>query len=171
MIGPMAIAAPPAEATNVELIRWAFDVLNTHDVTPLRPLWTDDTAERFPDRTCRGPDEIAAYFNETFAAVPDFEIEIVAIAGEGDDVLVRWHMTGTHTGTLLGIAPTGKTLSIDGIDHFVIRDGKVVSNFVVADQLQYARQIGMMPADGSAADRAMKAAFNARTKLAAKLRR
>jgi steroid delta-isomerase-like uncharacterized protein len=170
MIGSMAIA-PPAEATNVELIRWAFDVLNTHDVEPLRPYWTDETVERFPDRTCRGSDEIAEYFNETFAAVPDLKMEIVAIAGEGDDVFVQWHMTGTHTGTLLGIAPTGKSLSIDGIDHFVIRDGKVVSNFVVADQLQYARQIGMMPADGSGADRAMKAAFNARTKLAAKLKR
>ena len=47
----------------------------------------------------------------------------------------------------------------------------VVSNFVVTDQLAYARQIGMMPPDGSAADRGMKAAFNARTKLARRLKR
>jgi hypothetical protein len=39
------------------------------------------------------------------------------------------------------------------------------------DQLQYAREIGMMPPDGSAADRAMKAAFNARTRLARRLKR
>jgi steroid delta-isomerase-like uncharacterized protein len=167
----MATEAPPAEATNVELVRWSFDVINKHDVEPLRQFWTADTVERFPDRTCRGTDEIAAYFNATFAAVRDFKLEIVAIAGEGDDVFVRWHMTGTHEGELLGIAPTGKSLSIDGVDHFVIRDGKVASNFVVIDQLQYARQIGMMPADGSAADRAMKAAFNVRTGIAAKLKR
>jgi SnoaL-like polyketide cyclase len=84
---------------------------------------------------------------------------------------VQWHMTGTHSGPLLGIAPTGKTLAIDGIDHFVVRDGKVVSNFVVVDQLQYARQIGMMPPDASAADRAMKRLFNARTKLAQRFKR
>jgi steroid delta-isomerase-like uncharacterized protein len=155
----------------VELIRWAFDVLNTHDVEPLRGYWTDGTVEHFPDRTCRGSDEIADYFNSAFAAVPDLTFEIVAIAGEGEHVFVQWHMRGTHAGTLLGIGPTGKALSIDGIDHFVIRDGKIVSNFVVVDQLQYARQLGMMPADGSAADRAMKAAFNARTKLAARLKR
>ena len=80
-------------------------------------------------------------------------------------------MTGTHKGSLLGIEPTGKPLAIDGIDHFVIRDRKVVSNFVVADQLQYARQIGMMPPDGSAGDKAFKAAFNLRTRVASKLGR
>jgi hypothetical protein len=52
------------------------------------------------------------------------------------------------------------------MDHFVLRDGRVVSNFVVFDQLQYARAIGMMPPDASAGDKAMKAAFNARTKIA-----
>ncbi len=57
------------------------------------------------------------------------------------------------------------------MDHFVVRDGTVASNFVVFDQMQFARQIGMLPADGSAADRAMKAAFNAKTRLLARLRR
>lgn len=41
-------------------------------------------------------------------------------------------------------------MEIVSLDHFVIRDGMVVSNFVVFDQLQYARQIRMFPADGSA---------------------
>jgi hypothetical protein len=37
--------------------------------------------------------------------------------------------------------------------------------------MQYARQIGMMPSDGSTADKSLKVAFNARTKLMAKIRR
>ena len=106
-----------------------------------------------------------------FAAVPDWKIQIVGLAEQGEDVFVQWHTTGTHSGSLLGIAPTGKALAIDGIDHFVLRDGKIVSNFVVVDQLQYARQIGMMPSDGSAADRAMKGAFNVKSKLAQRLKR
>jgi predicted ester cyclase len=103
--------------------------------------------------------------------VPDWEIEIVGLAEQGDDVFVQWHMTGTHAGPLLGVAPTGKALAIDGIDHFVVRDGKIASNFVIVDQLQYARQIGMMPPDGSGVDGAMKSVFNPRTKLAEKLTR
>ena len=167
----MAIATAPTDVSNAELIRWAFDILNRHDAASLAQLYTAETVERFPDKTCHGGDEIVAYFEDVFAAVPDWNIQVVALAEQGEDVFVQWHMTGTHSGPLLGVAPTGKALAIDGIDHFVVRDGKVVSNFVVVDQLQYARQIGMMPPDGSAADRAMKGAFNARTKLAQRLKR
>lgn len=167
----MAVGAPPTDASNGELIRWAFDALNARDLAAVRQLWTDNTVERFPDQTCRGAEQIAAYFDATFVAIPDWQFDVVGIAEQGDDVFVRWHSTGTHTGPLSGIAPTGKPIEIDGIDHFVVRDGKVESNFVVVDQMQSARQIGMMPPDGSAADKAMKAAFNARTKVARKLKR
>jgi predicted ester cyclase len=167
----MTTASPPAHASNAELIRWAFEMLNEHDVSPLKQFWTNDTVERFPDRTCHGADEIANYFEDAFAAIPDFHMDVLAVAEQGDDVFVHWRLTGTHDGQLLGIEPTHKPLAIDGMDHFVVRDGSVVSNFVVFDQMQYARQIGMMPADGTAADKAVKSAFNARTKLTAKLKR
>ncbi|MFL5891690.1 MAG: ester cyclase [Solirubrobacterales bacterium] len=167
----MTVASPPANASNAELVRWAFEMLNQHDVSPLRRFWSDDTVERFPDRTCRGADEIARYFEDAFAAIADFHMEVRAIAEQGEDVFVHWRLTGVHDGPLLGIEPTHKPLAIDGMDHFVVRDGQVISNFVIFDQMQYARQIGMMPADGSSADKAVKTAFNARTKLAAKLKR
>lgn len=167
----MATASAPTQATNAELVRWAFERLNDHDVDPLKQFWTDDTVERFPDRTCVGAEEIAQYFKDTMAALPDFHIEIVGMAAEDEHVFVQWKITGTHQGPLLGLEPTGKPIALDGIDHFVLRDGKVISNFVVTDQMDYARQLGVMPPDGSAADKAMKAAFNARTKLARRLRR
>jgi steroid delta-isomerase-like uncharacterized protein len=167
----MATISPPQNATNAELVRWAFEMLNQHDVAPLEQFWTSDTVERFPDRTCRGPEEIARYFEDAFAAIPDFHMDIVAMAEEGEDVFVHWRLTGTHQGPLLGIEPTGKKLAIDGMDHFVIRDGIVGSNFVVFDQMQYGRQLGMMPPDGSAADKALKGAFNARTRLLSSLGR
>jgi predicted ester cyclase len=161
----MTATKAPQNATNAELIRWAFEMLNQHDVGPLKQFWTADTVERFPDRTCHGPDEIAAYFEEIFAAIPDFHMEVLTLVEQGEDIFVQWRFTGTHRGTLQGIAPTGKPLAVDGIDHFVIRDGVVVSNFVVFDQMQHARQIGLLPPDGSRVDKALKAAFNGRTKL------
>jgi predicted ester cyclase len=163
---------PPETASNAELIRWAFETLNTHDIVPLKPYWTASTRERFPNAECIGSEQIGAYFEATFAAVPDFHIEIVGLAEQGDDVFVQWRITGTHSGAAWrGIAPTGKPIALDGIDHFVIRDGKVESNFVVFDQLQFARQIGMMPADGSPADRMMKAAFKGKTRLRKRIKR
>ncbi len=170
MIAMVAVAAP-TNASNDQIILSSFDRLNEHDTPALRPFWTTDTVEHFPDRTCRGGDEIAAYFEAMFAAMPDWHVDVEAIAAQGEHVFVQWHLTATHRGRLLGIAPTGKRIEIDGIDHFVMRDGKVVSNFVVADQMDYARQIGMMPPDGSILDRTLKALFNARTAMLEKLKR
>ena len=168
----MATAPTTTESANAELIAWAFDQLNTHDVSELKQrAWTPEPLERFPDRTCRGSDEIAAYFEEVFAGMPDFHMEVRNVAAQGEDVYVHWHLTGTHQGPLQGIAPTGRRLEIDGIDHFVMRDGKVISNFVVFDQMQYARGIGMMPPDGSAGDKALKGAFNAKTAVAGRFAR
>jgi steroid delta-isomerase-like uncharacterized protein len=167
-----AAASPPETATNAELIRRAFDILNTHDVAALKQFWTADTVERFPTETSVGADAIGAYFQAAFDALPDFRIEIVGLAAQRDDVFAHWRLTGTHSGALWqGIAPTGRAVELDGIDHFILRDGKVISNFVVFDQMQFARSVGMMPPDGSTADRAMKAAFNAKTRIARRRKR
>ena len=167
----MTTTSPPTDVSNAELIRWAFDMLNEHDVAPLKQFWTATTVERFPDRTCRGAAEIASYFEDAFAAIPDFHMEVKTIVEEGDDVFVHWHLTGTHEGSLMGIEPTHKHLEVDGMDHFVFEDGNVVSNFVVFDQMQYARQLGMLPNDGTAPDKALETRIQPRTKLAAKLKR
>ena len=120
---------------------------------------------RFPDRTCRGVDEVAGYFEDTFAALPDMRLEVVSIVEQGDDVFAQWRLTGTHNGPVQGIEGTGKPIELDGVDHFVLRDGRIVSNFVIFDQMQYSRQLGILPAQDSAADKAMKSVFNAGTKL------
>lgn len=64
------------------------------------------------------------------------------------DVFAHWHLTGRHIGRLNGIAPTGRSISLDGIDHFVV-DDVIASNTVMFDHLEFARQIGMLPAGGS----------------------
>ena len=94
------------------------------------------------------------------------------LAADGDAVFVRWHLTGTHTGTAwAGIEPSGTRVELDGIDHFTVRDGTVVSNFVVFDQMDVGRQLGLLPPDGSGPDRALKAAFNAKNRVAEAVRR
>ena len=86
-------------------------------------------------------------------------------------MFARWTLTGTHTGgQFKGIDTTGKSISMDGMDQFTFRDGKMVSNFVVFDQMEVGRQLGLLPPDGSPPDRALKAAFNAKTKIAEAIR-
>jgi steroid delta-isomerase-like uncharacterized protein len=167
----MAVQALPVDVTSTELMRWVFERINAHDVASLRAFSTDDTVDSFPDATCHGADEVAAYFSDKIASIEGFHLEVLAIAESGDDVLVHWRMTGRHTGTLLGLAGTGKTITIDGMDHFVLRDGKALTNTIVFDQMAFARQVGLLPPDRSAVDKALKAAFNTKTKAVDALRR
>jgi steroid delta-isomerase-like uncharacterized protein len=158
--------APPNGASNAELVRSVFECLNRHDVSPLRAVWAEDVVERFPDETCHGADAITNYLERTFAAMPDFHMEIRALAEDGEHVFVRWQLTGTHTGAFNGLEPTGRSIAVDGMDHFELREGRMISGFVVFDQMQIARALGVLPPDGSPADRAMKSAFNVKTRVA-----
>jgi ketosteroid isomerase-like protein len=159
------------ETTPGTLAAQLFERLNAHDVAALRGYWKADTEQRFPDGTRRGPDEIAAWFEDLLAASPDLRVDVVSLAERGDEVLVRWRARGTHTGgPFQGIAATGNAFVVDGADHFVIRDGRVVSNFVIYDQMQFARAVGVLPVDGSAPDRALRTAFNAKTRFVERVR-
>jgi predicted ester cyclase len=142
-------------------MRWIIDVINAHDAEALRQVFTPETYERFPMRTVRGVDALVAWWNGVFAAVPDLTMTIEAMAeGEGE-VFLRWRLSGHHTGgDWEGIAPTGAHVDLDGMDHVVVADGRIASNFVVFDQMQFARQIGLLPADGSRVDVGLKYAFN-----------
>lgn len=160
--------------TNAELVRRVVESIASQDLDIAREYWTEATVERFPDRICHGGDEIAAYFSDLYTAIADFHVEFRTIAesgSSGEDVFVHWQLTGRHVGPVLGVAGTGRELTLDGMDHFVVRDGLVVSNFVIFDQMQFARQVGLLPRDASVVDRALKAVFNAGTALRTKLHR
>jgi predicted ester cyclase len=159
------------ESSPGALVATLFERVNAHDLPGIRGYWRADTEERFPDGTRRGPDEIGAWFEEVFAASPDLRVEVVSLLEQGDEVFVRWKASGTHTGgPFQGIAATGNRFELDGVDHFVIRDGHVATNFVIFDQMQFARAVGALPADGSAPDRALRAAFNAKTRVVERIR-
>ena len=166
----MAIAETETRSP-VEIARHIFeDVLNQHDADALRPYWADDLVEELPTGTYHGPDEMARYFAESFAAMPDFHIEPEQIIGEDDTVFVKWRLTGTLSGRpWQGIEATGDRIEMFGIDCFTFRGAKIIRNEVAFDQMSFARQIGMLPAQDSIAERAMRAAFNARTKLKRRL--
>jgi steroid delta-isomerase-like uncharacterized protein len=156
--------------TNTELAQQIFAAINAHDVEALRGIWADNVEERFPDKTCRGKSDLAAHFEGLFAAMPDFHMELVSSVEEGETVFARWKLTGTHRGVFNGIDPTGNEITLDGMDQFTFRDGRMASNFVIFDQMDVGRQLGLLPPDGSPPDRALKAAFNAKTKIAEAIR-
>ncbi len=155
--GPPAPTPPGAHAAPGEVMRWLFDIVNTHHAAPLRAVLSTESRLRLPDATYRGAEEILGFWDRLFAAVPDLTMTMQAMAEQDETVFVRWTLSGTHDGAAwAGVAPTGLRLDLDGVDHVTVRAGVIVSDFVVLDQLQVARQLGLAPTEGSRLDVALR---------------
>ena len=81
-------------------------------------------------------------FRSTFT---DVDIHIEEEIAEGDKVVLRWSLSGTHQGNLFGIPGTGKRIEWTGITIYRIADGKVVEERGEEDFLSILRQIGLIP--------------------------
>jgi steroid delta-isomerase-like uncharacterized protein len=76
-------------------------------------------------------------------AFPDLQFEIVDLVAEGDKVLTRWTLTGTHQGEFLGAAPTGNKIKVEGMSLDRIEDGLVAEGFDGWDNLGFRKQLGL----------------------------
>jgi glyoxylase-like metal-dependent hydrolase (beta-lactamase superfamily II) len=75
-------------------------------------------------------------------------------------------MRGTFSGEPWdGVEPTGARVDLEGVDLVTVRDGKVVGLDAFVNFLDFARQVGLLPAAGSPAEQRLNAMFNARTRL------
>lgn len=70
--------------------------------------------------------------------------EVQELFSAGDRVVARWIGTGTHSGELMGVAPTGKSLTVDAISIFRISEGKLAEEWTVWDTLGLLQQIGVV---------------------------
>jgi steroid delta-isomerase-like uncharacterized protein len=148
-------------------MRTHFENLANRDLRATAELWREDGVEDMvPTGVLRGRDAIIRNLADLFAAVPDLETTVKRLVAGDQQAVVEWRMSGTFSGVAYqGIEPTGKPVEIRGLELFELDDGKIASTTVYYDGLSFARQIGMMPPLDSGAERAMKGAFNAVTKV------
>lgn len=158
-------SGPDPSWTLRERALWAFAKLARRDLSGPEEIWAVDAVDHFlPVGDAVGREAIVAFFDELFAAFPDLVIEVENVVTGGSVAVVQWHARGTFTGRpFQAIRPTGRPVAFRGCDVIQMRDGLVQENTVYWDGAQFARQIGMLPARGSRADRAVLAAFNAVT--------
>ena len=79
------------------------------------------------------------------SAYPNGHYTVKELIAEGNKVVARWTFRGTHKGQLMGMAPTGKKVSLTGASTFAIRDGKIVSEWADYDALGQWQQLGVIP--------------------------
>ena len=78
-------------------------------------------------------------------AFPDLNVTIDDLIAEGDKVVTRWTLRGTHKGELGKIPATGNQVTITGITISRIVDGKNVESWWSSDDLGFLQQLGVIP--------------------------
>ena len=148
-------------------IRDYFDAMDRRDVDAMLEHWAEDGFEDMvPVGVIRGREELRASLTAQFAAMPDMRTTVTRLIAGEHSCAVEWRIEGTFDGApYMDLEPTGSHVELRGVDLIELDDGRITSLTAYFDGAAYARQIGMLPADGSGPDRAMKAAFNAVTKL------
>ena len=148
-------------------MRSYFEAMDRRDVDAMLEHWAEDGFEDMvPVGVIRGHQELRESLTTQFAAMPDMRTTVTRLIAGEHDCAVEWRIEGTFDGApYMGLEPTGSHVELRGTDLIELEDGQITSLTAYFDSSSYARQIGLLPADGSGADRAMKTAFNAATKL------
>jgi len=95
-----------------------------------------------------GREGFKAFFAELTSAFPDAHIEPAHMVADDANVAIAYTLTGTHQGDFNGIAPTGKTIEVRGLQIGRFEDGKIVERWGSSDELGILQQLGVDPAAG-----------------------
>ena len=133
-------------ASNTAIVQRLFTQgLNNQDLSVMRDLLRDSTYHLPLVGELRG-EALVQFFDDLFTAFPDVERKVEDQFTDGmNHVVTRWTMTGTHQGEFLGIAPTGKRVSITGISIHRISGGRIVQEWHEWDSLGFMQQLGVVP--------------------------
>src|SRR4029450_2033607 len=93
----------------------------------------------------RDPETIKQHVLEWLNAFPDLTFSVEQMVADGDRVASQMTMQGTQSGTWMGIAPTGKQISIQMMTIHRIEAGKMVKDWVLVDSLGLFQQLGLVP--------------------------
>jgi predicted ester cyclase len=91
-----------------------------------------------------GPEGVRAVVDALLTAMPDGTLTIDDWIEDGDSLVARWTWSGTHTGVLMGMAPTGRTATTSGMHVFRFRGDQIADTWVTYDALGMLGQLGLV---------------------------
>ena len=168
-------AAPAITIPAVDVVRQVHASLGRHDLEALAEVTHERaTADLVPlDLVLVGWETIRNFYAELFDALPDLELSTSAVHPVGDDrAFAEWEALGTFVGRpFQGLAPTGRSVHLRGAAVVEVADGLLLHQTVYADGLRFVRDLGLLPAVESPANRAVTRAVNAVTRARRIVRR
>jgi steroid delta-isomerase-like uncharacterized protein len=165
----------PAKSASAKQVATAyFDAIAARDLDAMAACWEPGSVDHlYGMADLRVPEDLRQWFGTLFQAIPDFSMSVVDMVAYGEKAAVRWSATGTFDGRVRfeGLAATGASVAMEGLDLLTIRDGLIRENHAYTNATELARQLGAMPPAGSMGERAMLGAVNARTAVVGWLKR
>jgi len=127
----------PTEA-NKAIVRRHAKALNDHDLAALDEIWDPELVWH---GKLKGLEPMKKLIAESFRAFPDFRATIDDEIAEGDRVVLRFTVYGTHEGEFRGISPTGRQVTWTGVNIYRLEGGKMVERWVCEDGLSLMEQL------------------------------
>jgi steroid delta-isomerase-like uncharacterized protein len=139
----------PQETSNKATFKRFHDTVNTGDAEIISKT-IDELVE--PDALIRTPVPLdatgAEALKQVWAALlqafPDLHLTVEDTIAEGDKVVVRNTVTGTHRGEYLGLTPTGKSVTYNEIFIFRFVNGRIAETWGVVDVFSQMKQLGVI---------------------------
>jgi|SRR5215475_12543487 len=135
---------------NKAMIRDYVETWNRGDLQALSGFWAPEMLHHSRSRA-HGFEEVKGIIGGFMTAFPDLNWEINDIVAEGDRVVTRMTGRGTHTGSYMGLPPTGKKIDCSVMGIARVNNGKLAEHWGVTDELAIAAQIGLLPQEYLAA--------------------
>jgi steroid delta-isomerase-like uncharacterized protein len=134
----------PLEANKQIVLRFYDELWNRGNFDAADELVAEDYVRHDlrPAEAPPGPAGQSAVAKRFRAAFPDVHLQVEALVAEGEIVVARWTISGTHTGAWGGIAPTGRSVRFTGVNFFRLADGKIAEIWNVRDDLGLREQVG-----------------------------
>lgn len=85
---------------------------------------------------------VRGFYEMIHSAFDGPQLTFHEVFSNGDRLVVRFTMTGTHRGEFLGIAPTGRTVAVDGITIFHFQNGQCIERWSSVDMYNWLVQLG-----------------------------
>lgn len=122
--------------------RYYDEVYNQGNLDVIDEIYSKNVISHISSQEKKGPEGIKEVVSKNLNAFPDVHFYLKDQIAEGNKVVTRWTLTGTHKGEFSGIAPTGKSVKATGITISKISKGKIVENWISWDALGMMQQIG-----------------------------
>jgi steroid delta-isomerase-like uncharacterized protein len=132
-------------AANRAVVQQLFLETNNHDFGAIMELYLNCVYHMPLVGELRG-EALKQFFASVLTAFPDLQRTVEdQLTDDINNVITRWTATGTHQGEFMGIAPTGKQVTVTGIAIHHIADGKVVEEWEQWDTFGLMQQLGAVP--------------------------